>query len=180
MLGLSFVFIPDTVKVLLFDSLLYSTYHQNDCPDRAHGPNRLACASGVCEVCCSASVAVAVHRSLLVVLITNEFVKSSLEHINIDEGSAFSTTFSPAWAQVRTQQDAYLSTLVSCGLCCFMHFSLSVVMSSIMFRLMRAAGDDLASGQSTFMTELYRTSRILKTASPRSLVILDELGRYIC
>lgn len=39
------------------------------------------------------------------------------------------------------------------------------------------AGDDLASGQSTFMTELYRTSRILQHSTQRSLVILDELGR---
>ena len=39
------------------------------------------------------------------------------------------------------------------------------------------AGDDLASGTSTFMAELYRTSRIIDAATPRSLVILDELGR---
>ena len=39
------------------------------------------------------------------------------------------------------------------------------------------AGDDLASGQSTFMTELYRTSRILQHSTARSLVVLDELGR---
>jgi DNA mismatch repair ATPase MutS len=39
-------------------------------------------------------------------------------------------------------------------------------------------GDDLASGHSTFMTELYRTSRILRSATERSFVVLDELGRY--
>ena len=39
------------------------------------------------------------------------------------------------------------------------------------------AGDDLAAGMSTFMTELSRTSSILKQATSRSLVLLDELGR---
>ncbi|KAJ3164440.1 Mismatch repair protein msh3 [Geranomyces variabilis] len=39
------------------------------------------------------------------------------------------------------------------------------------------ASDDLARGQSTFMRELQETSDIMRVATPRSLVILDELGR---
>ena len=39
------------------------------------------------------------------------------------------------------------------------------------------ASDDLASGQSTFMTEMVETARILNGATQRSLVILDEVGR---
>eukprot|EP01032_Pedospumella_encystans_P019964 gene19964-22692_t len=39
------------------------------------------------------------------------------------------------------------------------------------------AGDDLAAGQSTFMSELHRTNYILQRATNRSLVVLDELGR---
>jgi len=39
------------------------------------------------------------------------------------------------------------------------------------------AGDDLASGASTFLVEMAQTARILNRATPRSLVILDEVGR---
>lgn len=39
------------------------------------------------------------------------------------------------------------------------------------------ASDDIASGQSTFMLEMTEVSNILKNATRRSLVILDEIGR---
>ncbi len=37
--------------------------------------------------------------------------------------------------------------------------------------------DDLATGQSTFMVEMVETAAILNRATPRSLVVLDEIGR---
>jgi DNA mismatch repair protein MutS len=39
------------------------------------------------------------------------------------------------------------------------------------------AADDLARGRSTFMVEMVETAAILNQATPRSLVILDEIGR---
>ena len=39
------------------------------------------------------------------------------------------------------------------------------------------ASDDLARGQSTFMVEMNETANILRHVTPRSLVILDEIGR---
>jgi DNA mismatch repair protein MutS len=40
------------------------------------------------------------------------------------------------------------------------------------------AADDLARGQSTFMVEMVETAGILNQATARSLVILDEIGRW--
>ena len=39
------------------------------------------------------------------------------------------------------------------------------------------ASDDLSSGRSTFMVEMTETAAILHNATPRSLVLLDEIGR---
>ena len=39
------------------------------------------------------------------------------------------------------------------------------------------AADDLAAGQSTFMVEMTEVADILKNATPKSLVVLDEIGR---
>ncbi|HLV00138.1 MAG TPA: DNA mismatch repair protein MutS [Acidobacteriota bacterium] len=39
------------------------------------------------------------------------------------------------------------------------------------------ASDNLARGQSTFMVEMIETARILNTATPRSFILLDEVGR---
>ena len=39
------------------------------------------------------------------------------------------------------------------------------------------ASDDLAGGRSTFMVEMQETANILNNATPRSLIVLDEIGR---
>lgn len=49
------------------------------------------------------------------------------------------------------------------------------IVDSIFTRV--GASDDLASGQSTFMVEMSEVAYIVKNATPRSLLILDEIGR---
>eukprot|EP00013_Stygamoeba_regulata_P016156 CAMPEP_0177668178 /NCGR_PEP_ID=MMETSP0447-20121125/22598_1 /TAXON_ID=0 /ORGANISM="Stygamoeba regulata, Strain BSH-02190019" /LENGTH=161 /DNA_ID=CAMNT_0019174619 /DNA_START=27 /DNA_END=510 /DNA_ORIENTATION=- len=49
------------------------------------------------------------------------------------------------------------------------------LVDSILSRV--GATDDLARNRSTFMTEMMETAMILHNATPRSLVILDEIGR---
>ncbi|KAK0210572.1 muts domain V-domain-containing protein [Desarmillaria ectypa] len=49
------------------------------------------------------------------------------------------------------------------------------LLDSILTRM--GASDDLARGRSTFMVEMAETSDILHSATERSLVVLDELGR---
>ncbi len=49
------------------------------------------------------------------------------------------------------------------------------LLDRIMARI--GAHDDLARGQSTFMVEMMETAAILNTATPSSLLILDEVGR---
>ena len=39
------------------------------------------------------------------------------------------------------------------------------------------AGDDLARGRSTFLVEMQESANILNNATPRSLIVLDEIGR---
>lgn len=54
------------------------------------------------------------------------------------------------------------------------HMSLGIV-DRVFARV--GASDELSRGQSTFMVEMTETARILNTASPSSLVVLDEIGR---
>ncbi|KAI0817633.1 muts domain V-domain-containing protein [Xylaria sp. FL0064] len=54
--------------------------------------------------------------------------------------------------------------------------SLSLTLADAIHTRM-GARDNLFRGESTFMVEVSETARILRSATPRSLVILDELGR---
>jgi DNA mismatch repair protein MutS len=73
------------------------------------------------------------------------------------------------------RQNALLAILAQAG--CFVpaaRFHLGVV-DRLFSRV--GAGDDLARGRSTFMAEMVETAAILTQATPRSFVILDEIGR---
>lgn len=73
------------------------------------------------------------------------------------------------------RQVALLTLLAHCG-CDVPAGSMRLGLVDRIFTRVGAA-DELARGQSTFMVEMIETANILHNATPRSLVILDEVGR---
>ncbi|MES2340620.1 MAG: DNA mismatch repair protein MutS [Pseudomonadota bacterium] len=73
------------------------------------------------------------------------------------------------------RQNALLAVLAQSG-CYVPAQSLRIGVVDRLFSRV-GAGDDLARGRSTFMAEMVETAAILTQATPRSLVILDEIGR---
>ncbi len=73
------------------------------------------------------------------------------------------------------RQNALIAILAQAG--CFVPASSAHI--GLVDRLFSRVGasDDLASGRSTFMVEMVETAAILNQATPKSLVILDEIGR---
>jgi len=73
------------------------------------------------------------------------------------------------------RQNAIILLLASIG--CFVPASKAKlgVCDGIFTRV--GASDNLSKGQSTFMVEMEETAEILKKATPKSFVIIDELGR---
>ncbi len=73
------------------------------------------------------------------------------------------------------RQNALLAVLAQSG--CFV--PAGRLMLGVVDRLFSRVGaaDDLSRGRSTFMAEMVETAAILTQATPRSLVILDEIGR---
>lgn len=73
------------------------------------------------------------------------------------------------------RQTALIAIMAQAG--CFVPASYASIgtVDKIFTRI--GAFDDLASGQSTFMVEMVELANILNNASPKSLVLLDEIGR---
>jgi DNA mismatch repair protein MutS len=107
---------------------------------------------------------------------SGRFVPNSV-HLNADAGPAVLLITGPNMGGKSTylRQTALLVVMAQCG--CFVpaeRMRLGLV-DRIYTRI--GASDNVARGRSTFMVEMTETAAILNTATSRSLVLLDEMGR---
>jgi len=73
------------------------------------------------------------------------------------------------------RQAALLVILAQCGSFVPAHRMTYGIVDRVYTRI--GAADNLARGRSTFMVEMTETATILNTATPQSLILLDEMGR---
>jgi DNA mismatch repair protein MutS len=73
------------------------------------------------------------------------------------------------------RQVAQIALLAHTGSCVPAKSALIGEIDAIMTRI--GASDDLAGGRSTFMVEMTEAAAILNSATPQSLVLIDEIGR---
>ncbi len=106
-----------------------------------------------------------------------EFVPNDLTLCTEDENKTFALITGPNMAGKSTflRQNALIALLAQTGSfvpACYAHIGL---VDRIFCRV--GASDNLARGESTFLVEMTETAHILRSATEKSLVIMDEVGR---
>ena len=106
-----------------------------------------------------------------------EFVPNSLDLYGEKSCKSFALITGPNMAGKSTflRQNALIALLAQTG--CFVPVKKARIgiVDRIFCRV--GASDNLAKGESTFLVEMTETARILRSATERSLVIMDEVGR---
>ena len=107
-----------------------------------------------------------------------EFVPNDLDIASCNsEKSSFSLITGPNMAGKSTflRQNALIALLAQTGSFVPAKNAVVGVVDRIFCRV--GASDNLARGESTFLVEMTETANILRTATEKSLVIMDEVGR---
>lgn len=116
----------------------------------------------------------AIQRGRHPVLDSSDFIPNDIQ---FDDAQRFFLITGPNMAGKSTylRQTALITLMAQCGFFVPAKRAEIGLCDRIFSRI--GAGDDLASGRSTFMVEMVETATILNQATHKSLVILDELGR---
>ena len=120
------------------------------------------------------------HAVLEKILPLGEYVANDLElksNVNSEDATQFMILTGPNMAGKSTymRQNALIAILAQIGSWVPADSAKIGVVDKVFTRV--GASDDLTLGQSTFMVEMIETSFILNTATERSFILLDEIGR---
>lgn len=118
------------------------------------------------------------HAVLEKILPLGEYVSNDLElRCNSQTDTQFMILTGPNMAGKSTymRQNALIALLAQIGSWVPADYVKLGVIDKIFTRV--GASDDLTLGQSTFMVEMIETSYILNSATDRSFILLDEIGR---
>jgi DNA mismatch repair protein MutS len=115
------------------------------------------------------------RHAIVAALLDGSFIPNSVEFS--DEGGRCFIVTGPNMGGKSTylRQTALIVVLAQIGAYVPAERAVVGLVDRIFARL--GASDDLHEGESTFMVEMREASHILSHASPRSLVLIDELGR---
>jgi len=115
------------------------------------------------------------HPVVEAYLPAGEFVPNDLELDGAGTGFALITGPNMAGKSTFLRQNALIALLAQAGSFVPAVSARVGVVDRIFCRV--GAQDNLAHGESTFLLEMHETASILNNAGPRSLVIMDEVGR---
>ncbi len=118
------------------------------------------------------------HAVLEKVLPLGEYVANDIElKCNSADSTQFMILTGPNMAGKSTymRQNALIAILAQIGSWVPADYAKIGIIDKIFTRV--GASDDLTLGQSTFMVEMIETACILNSATERSLILLDEIGR---
>lgn len=118
------------------------------------------------------------HAVLEKILPLGEYVANDLElKCNSSDSTQFMILTGPNMAGKSTymRQNALIAILAQIGSWVPADFAKIGIIDKIFTRV--GASDDLTLGQSTFMVEMIETACILNSATDRSFILLDEIGR---
>lgn len=118
------------------------------------------------------------HAVLEKILPLGQYVSNDLElAYNSNDKTQFMILTGPNMAGKSTfmRQNALIAILAQMGSYVPADWAKIGVVDKIFTRV--GASDDLTLGQSTFMVEMIETASILNSASEKSLILLDEIGR---